>query len=85
MLLCSISLALTGCKTKVDTDNNMTIFDTFTVIETRTDTNNSTLYIVYDNDTRVEYYYIVSAHRAGLSPIYNTDGTIKVYTETSDY
>lgn len=83
-LLCSMPLVFTGCKTKVDTDDNTTVFDKFTVIETRTNPDSGILYIMYDNDTKVEYYYIISRHRAGLCPVYNTDGTVKVYTETSD-
>ena len=83
-LLCSMPLVFTGCKTKVDTDNNTTVFSKFTVIETRNNPNDGVLYIMYDNDTKVEYYYIYTGHRAGLCPVYNADGTIKVYTETSD-
>ena len=83
-LFCLMSSTLTGCKTKVDTDNDTTVFDKFTVIETRNNPNDGVLYIMYDNDTKVEYYYIYTGHRAGLCPVYNADGTIKVYTETSE-
>lgn len=83
-LLCSMPLVFTGCKTTIDTDNDTTMFDKFTVIETRRNPDDGILYIMYDNDTKVEYYYIVAGRRGALSPAYNADGTIKVYTETSD-
>ena len=88
-LLCLVTLVFTGCKTKVDKTSNsdFTIFDKFTVIETRAE-GGQTMYIMYDNDTKVEYYYIgyttINNERGGLCPIYNTDGTVKVYTENSN-
>ena len=43
------------------------------------------VYEVYDVDTYVMYYLFESAQAQGLSqglcPIYNSDGTIKVYQE----
>ena len=35
-------------------------------------------YIVYDKDTKIIYYQGVS-HGACLTPLYNTDGTFKLY------
>lgn len=35
-------------------------------------------YIVYDKDTKIIYYQGVS-HGACLDPLYNTDGTLKLY------
>lgn len=89
-LLCLVLLVFTGCKTKVDKTPNSdcTIFDKFTIIETRTEFDGDTMYIMYDNDTKVEYYYIRTTlginDSGGLCPVYNADGTIKVYTENSD-
>ena len=39
------------------------------------------LYIVYDKDTKVMYYIIINSYKCGITPIYNTDGTIKIYEE----
>lgn len=36
-------------------------------------------YIVYDKDTKIMYYQGVS-HGACLDPLYNPDGTLKLYT-----
>ncbi len=76
-----LMLSLTGCKTTVDTDNHDDLFGKFTVIETRYNASDGTLYITYDKDTMVEYYIIISGHRAGISPIYEADGSIKIYPE----
>ena len=89
-LLCLVLLVFTGCKTKVEKTSNsdFTTFDKFTVIERRSELNGNEMYIMYDNDTKVEYYYIcytaLSNQRGGLCPVYNSDGTVKVYTENSD-
>lgn len=37
-------------------------------------------YIVYDKDTKIIYYQGVS-HGACLNPLYNSDGTLKLYNE----
>ena len=37
--------------------------------------------IVYANDTKVKYLVIVGDGRAGITPLYNADGTLQVYGE----
>lgn len=37
--------------------------------------------IVYANDTRVMYLICVDIHRFGITPLYNTDGTLQIYGE----
>lgn len=36
-------------------------------------------YIVYDKNTNAMYYIIYDADQLGITPIYNADGTIKLY------
>lgn len=36
-------------------------------------------YIIRDTETGVLYLYIFSVYRAGITPLYNTDGTVMVY------
>ena len=37
-------------------------------------------HIVYANDTRVMYIIIEGSHyQSGISPLYNADGTLKIY------
>jgi hypothetical protein len=56
-------------------------WDKFVVVESydNMSNNNGSLYIVYDKDTKVEYYIFYAYSQAGISPIYNADGTIKIY------
>lgn len=35
--------------------------------------------IVYDKNTNVLYYIIYNANRFGITPIYNADGSVKLY------
>ena len=35
--------------------------------------------IVYANDTGVMYYVFFKAHRGGITPLYNADGTLQIY------
>ena len=35
--------------------------------------------IVYANDTKVMYLIYVDVHRFGITPLYNTDGTLQIY------
>lgn len=37
--------------------------------------------IVYANDTGVEYMIVESYRRFGITPLYNADGTLKIYEE----
>ena len=36
-------------------------------------------YIVYANDTKVMYYVFRSNYAGGMTPLYNTDGTLQIY------
>lgn len=37
-------------------------------------------YIMYDPDTMVMYSYLEDGHAAGLTVMYNADGTLKLYS-----
>ena len=37
--------------------------------------------VYYDADTRVMYVFIKSDNGGGLSPLYNADGTLRIYDE----
>ena len=44
--------------------------------------NDSMMYrIVYANDTGVEYMIVEGYRRFGITPLYNADGTLKIYEE----
>ena len=75
-----LALTLTGCETKRTTyeDGEKTFFDKFVVLEERHE-GSGWLYTMYDKETKVEYYCWSTYYRGGMCPIYNADGTVKVY------
>jgi len=38
--------------------------------------------IVYANDTKVKYLMYREGKRAGITPLYNTDGSLQLYEES---
>lgn len=81
IVLMVLALTLTGCEAKsIAYDNGeKVIFGNFVVLEILEDPNDGWVYIMYDKETKVEYYYILAYNRAAMSPIYNADGTVKIY------
>lgn len=57
---------------------NKELYDQFIAVEKYGNSQRGLL-IVYDKDTKVMYYFIDDAYQMALSPIYNSDGTIKIY------
>ncbi|MEE3344426.1 MAG: hypothetical protein VZS44_10070 [Bacilli bacterium] len=82
-LLIIMMFLLSSCKTTTTIYENgeYTKYDQFVVIEEKNNFDEGILYTVYDKDTKVMYYIIINSYRCGITPIYNTDGTIKVYEE----
>lgn len=80
-LLCTGALLLTGCGTRVTTykDDEINLWNKFVVLEVRNDAGLGGLYTVYDKESCVMYYIWETASRGGISPIYNADGTVKIY------
>lgn len=75
IIACMICAAvLTGCDTNYTETNISTYFD-YCLIET----SKTGERIFYDKNTRVMYYKDIS--RGGITPIYNADGTLKIYEE----
>ena len=35
--------------------------------------------IVYANDTKVKYFIVYDGYKCGITPLYNTDGSVQVY------
>ena len=81
-LILTISLlTLTSCGTTYDkADNSHKDFcgGYFTQIKEWRD-DNYTYYIVYANDTGVMYFVVNSIKKYGITPLYNSDGTLQVY------
>ena len=87
-VLCTMIIAVvifTSCGNYTTNSNSNTskvICEQFIVVnESKYDTDFGTLYTVYDKDTKV-MYYIMDAyyyHQAVMTPIYNSDGTVRIY------
>ena len=84
-LLIGFTLAMTcvGCGTTYQEATNQSSVSNsygrgyFTVI---TEWGGTPVYkIVYANDTKVKYLVVSSGYQYGMTPLYNSDGTLQVY------
>lgn len=79
VIMTLLSLSLVGCSNNNLTREN----ERFTKIEEGPFTTITTVtnyVIMYDNETHVEYICL-KGHNSGISPLYNADGTLKIYEE----
>ena len=77
-----IILLLTACGTTTIqyTQNTNNVWNQFVLVEKQKSIIDwGTLYIVYDKDTKVMYYMWDGSYTGGFTPIYNADGSVKVY------
>lgn len=84
----SLTLSCVGCgKTYQEatnqTSNQQEEKDYFTVLTEWSPINNDCLItycqIVYANDTKVKYLICHGCYKYGITPLYNTDGSLQVY------
>lgn len=83
-ILC-MCLLLTGCGTEYKDAENVSkpvCGGYFTVIKEWNDNNGGVWRILYTNDTKVKYLMFIEGRRAGITPLYNTDGSLQVYEES---
>lgn len=84
-LTCFVLLSLTGCGKDYQEAVTHNTTDVgrgyFTTIKQWGGMDDDDYCIVYANDTKVMYLVISGGHRFGISPLYNTDGTLQVYSE----
>lgn len=88
ILLISIPLCLTGCDTEttkekvktetVEQPEQFILVEKFYIDDTF---NEIYCYIFYDRDTKVMYSFIEKNDEGGLSVMYNSDGTPKLYNQ----
>lgn len=85
LLACLMLLLLTGCGKDYQEAVTYNTTDIgrgyFTIIKQWGSICDDEYYIVYANDTKVMYLVVSGGHRFGISPLYNTDGTLQVYSE----
>jgi hypothetical protein len=72
------ALVMTGCEVSVEAkDNTHKVEDYINMIKV---CSNMFEQVSYDNNTGVMYYqYRYGKSECGLTPIYNADGTLKIY------
>ena len=75
-------MELAGCASNSASNSFSCLANDFTVVEEK-ESNFLGDYsqIIYDNETKVEYLIIYDGYRCGITPLYNADGTVKVYQE----
>lgn len=78
MFILITGLTACGATTKTYKNNDNKFCNQFVIVEKQHDIDKS-VYIVYDVDTKVMYYMYHWGYEGGLSPIYNEDGSIRVY------
>lgn len=87
-----IVLGVLLCFSACTADNSVNIdvetyafLDYFTVIETGVDPVTMDEYkIMYANDTKVKYLLVDGYRSYAITPLYNADGTLQVYTENKE-
>ena len=52
----------------------------FTTITEWNDASNN-YRIVYANDTKVKYFTVTTGYKFGITPLYNSDGTLQLFEE----
>lgn len=81
-VLFALPTILTACSNVTSSYNpGDDIYEQFIIVDSKYDFSFGYLYTVYDKDTKVMYYIVSSTHKGGISPIYDTDGTVKIYQE----
>ena len=83
-----LCLLLTGCGTRhkdVEYTSKEMGKEYFTTIKEWDDTTTGRAYkIVYANDTGVKYLMFRTYYTAGITPLYNADGSLQVYKESEE-
>ena len=78
----TLCLGMTGCSTKGDIEPKSSIIGNkyIDLVTIYRDNDNNTE-VAYDKNTKVMYFFKRSAYQFGITPIYNSDGTVKLYDE----
>jgi len=79
-LLVAMIMAAFLCACESQTGDNIFVSERFEVVSRD---NIATLdeYIIRDTETDVLYFYISGFYRAGITPLYNADGSVMVYRQ----
>lgn len=75
--LITLSVILMRSKSSVETENGVTTYGEFFIVDKEWHDIDFTYRIVHDKETGVKYMIIASGHRYGITPLYNADGSLQ--------
>lgn len=87
VLLLTILLltSLTSCdEHKATVENPSRQIDTLVFIGSQKNAQNDKFYYYYDKDTKVMYVVHEGLYKSGITPLYNENGTLKLYEEVDE-
>ena len=81
VLALTLCFGITGCaKGDIEPESNR-LANKYIDLVTIYKDNNCNTEVLYDKNTKVMYFVKCDGYRFGITPIYNSDGTVKLYDE----
>ena len=75
----ALCFGMTGCtKGDIEPESSRLANKYIDLVTIYKDDNHNTK-VLYDKNTKVMYFVIWSGYQFGITPIYNSDGTVKLY------
>lgn len=75
----TLCFGMTGCtKCDIEPESSRLANKYIDLVTIYKDDNHNTK-VLYDKNTKVMYFVIWSGYQFGITPIYNSDGTVKLY------
>ena len=79
VLVLTLCFGMTGCtKGDIEPESSRLANKYIDLVTIYKDDNHNTK-VLYDKNTKVMYFVIWSGYQFGITPIYNSDGTVKLY------
>ena len=79
VLALTLCFGMTGCtKGDIEPESNI-LGNKYIDLVTIYKDNDNNIEVAYDKNTKVMYFLKRSAYQFGITPIYNSDGTVKLY------
>ena len=78
VLVLTLCLGMTGCK-KGDIEPEINILGNKYIDLVTIYIGDKGTEVLYDKNTKVMYFVIWNNYQVGITPIYNSDGTVKLY------
>lgn len=72
-------MALTGCEKGDITPESSNLENKYIDLVTIYRDDSNCTEVLYDKDTKVMYFVKATGYQFGITPIYNSDGTLKLY------